>query len=238
MGAWFDVSSTDMFQPFSTSHLLMLTAYACGVLAMFFLREQLQTNSVRLIIRWLLFLMLFSSELSFQGWAIYHGVWRFPDHMPLHLCGIASIIAMLALLFQNKSLIRLTYFLAVVPAMLALITPDLPYGPEHFRFWKFFLHHLAISWSGIFLVFSTPVRITLASMLQSFLLLTGYALVVGTLINPLTGANYLYLAKPAANTLLSHFGNGASYYVNLVMAAFIAFALLYGAAKFFTEKNK
>ncbi|WP_083334840.1 YwaF family protein [Sediminibacillus halophilus] len=116
MGAWFDVSSTDMFQPFSTSHLLMLAVYACGVLAMIFLRKQMQQRHVHAIIRWLLFLLLLSSELSYQGWAIYHGVWRFPDHMPLHLCGIASISAMLALIFQNKPIIRLTYLLTFLPS--------------------------------------------------------------------------------------------------------------------------
>ncbi|QTN00919.1 TIGR02206 family membrane protein [Sediminibacillus dalangtanensis] len=237
MGTWFDVSSTDMFQPFSTSHLLMLAAYACGVLVMIILRKKLQQKHAHAIIRWLLFLLLLSSELSYQGWAIHHGVWRFPDHMPLHLCGIASITAMLALIFQNKPFIRLTYFLAVVPAMLALITPDLPYGPEHFRFWKFFLHHIAISWSGIFLVLSIPIRITLASMLRAFLFLVSYALVVGMLINPLAGANYLYLARPAADTLLNHFGSGIMYYINLIVAAFVAFILLYGIAKSFPENK-
>ncbi|WP_083334839.1 YwaF family protein [Sediminibacillus halophilus] len=121
--------------------------------------------------------------------------------------------------------------------MLALITPDLPYGAEHFRFWKFFLHHIAISWTGIFLVLSIPIRITLASMLRAFLFLVSYALVVGVLINPLTGANYLYLARPAADTLLNHFGSGIIYYINLVTATFVAFVLLYWLAKWFSDNK-
>ncbi len=35
---------------------------------------------------------------------------------------------------------------------MALITPELPYDYPHFRYWKFFIHHIVISWSSIFLV--------------------------------------------------------------------------------------
>ncbi|WP_053218043.1 YwaF family protein [Virgibacillus senegalensis] len=239
MREWFGVSSTDLFHPFSTSHLLMLVIYVVGVAGLFLLQRKLQKEQVRTVIRWLLFLLLFSFELSYQWWAVSHGIWSSQVHLPLHLCGIASIVAMLALIFQRKSFIRFAYFFAVVPAMLALITPDLPYGPEHFRFWKFFLHHIVISWSGIFVVLSTNTRITRSSMLQAFLFLVIYALIVGLLINPMSGANYLYLTRPAADTLLGHFGSGIQYYIQLVMTAFLAFSLLYGLAKLFPgEKNK
>ncbi|SDK16397.1 TIGR02206 family membrane protein [Sediminibacillus albus] len=239
MDTWFGVSSTHLFHPFSASHLLMLIIYSAGAAALLINSSRIsQRPSLYRAIRWGFLIVLVLSELVYQGWAIYHHMWSFPDHMPLHLCGIASITAMLALLFQKDKLIQMTFFLAVIPAFLALVTPDIPYGYEHFRFWKFFIHHMAISWSGIFLSMAGNTNITFASMMRTFLLLIAYALFIGMIINPLTGANYLYLARPAEDTLLTLFGEGFSYYINLSTTALIVFYLLYLSMKFYRRSRQ
>lgn len=229
MAQWFSQQSDHHFQAFSTSHLIVLIVAVTGFLIMFLTYKNWPDHPViHQIIRWVFFILLLLSEVSYQIWAHYHNVWSFRYHTPLHLCGIASIIAMLALLFKKKLFIQLAFFFGVIPAFLTLITPDLIYDYQHYRFWKFFVHHLAISWSCMFVALSKPQSITFPSALISYAFLLGYAALIGFVVNPMIDANYLYLTQqPNANTLLNFFGEGIFYYINLVSIAFFLFLFQY-----------
>ena len=86
-------------------------------------------------------------------------------------------------------------------------------------------------WTSLFLVVTSSVRITWKDMTNSYLLLVGYALIIGFL-NPLMDANYLYLEHPpTVFTPLSLMGEGMIYYLNLAFTAFLAFAFMYGFYK-------
>ncbi|WP_077623506.1 TIGR02206 family membrane protein [Sediminibacillus massiliensis] len=233
MDSWFGVSSESVFTPFSASHLLMLAIYLLGVaLIMQYSGKIARNATLHAVIHWTLFTLLVLSELSYQYWAVYHGIWSFNSHAPLHLCGIASLMAIISLLVPNERIVAFTYFIGFLPAFLALITPDLPYGPEHFRFWKFFVHHIAISWTSLFLVIGNKKDISFKSMIDSYLYLIVYALIVGLFVNPLSDSNYLYLSgRSNAYTLLHLFGEGIWYYINLGLTALLSFLLLYFLAK-------
>src|SRR5690606_22854265 len=161
-------------------------------------------------------------------WALSNDIWYMGGYLPLHLCGIASIITMIGLVTLHKTLIQISFFIGIVPSFLALITPDMPYDYQHFRFWVFFILHMAIPWGSLFLALSKPDAISLRSVFKVFGLLVAYALVIGFLVNPMTGANYLYLTQmPTADTLLSIFGEGTWYYLNLGITALVLFLLQY-----------
>ncbi|QDP42122.1 TIGR02206 family membrane protein [Radiobacillus deserti] len=218
----------------------MLALYFIGILWMIMLRKELKLPStLSQTIRWSFFILLILSEFTYQWWAAVNDVWNLQEHMPLHLCGVASITGMLSLLTYNKRLVRFTFFIGIIPAFLALITPELYYGYDHYRFWKFFIHHIVISWTGLYLILSSSIRITLRSVIQSFMYLVFYACVIGFIINPLLDSNYLYLSnKPTASTPLDLLGSGFSYYINLGLVALTVFLLLYGCYRFFQKKTK
>ena len=229
MDSWFGKTSAYYFEPFSVSHITMLSAaFACLILLLLFKNRLQPASKFFQWLRWILFSLLLLSEISYQIWAITSGVWSFQGHVPLHLCGIASITAMIGLLTFNKTWIRISFFIGILPAFLALITPELPYDYQHYRFWKFFIHHTAIPVACLFLALSKPSVITLRSVFFVYFLLILYALIIGFIINPITGANYLYLAQlPTASTPLSFFGDGIWYYLNLGLAALAIFLLQY-----------
>lgn len=225
METWFAATSTYSFNPFSPSHLLALAIAATGILALVSTKNLLAKNRPLFQwLRWPLLAALFISELSYHYWAITNDVWNFSGQMPLHLCGMASITAMIGLLTMRPLWIRLSFYIGILPAFLALITPELPYDYQHFRFWKFFVHHTAISWACLFLALSRPDTITIRSVFSVYTLLLVYAAIIGFFVNPLTDSNYLYLMqRPSTTSPLDFFGNGIWYYINLCLTALALF---------------
>ena len=241
MDSWFGKTSQYYFTPFSTSHLIVLAVAALGIILLIAFRKRVLPGSRTFqFLRWILFSLLLVSEVSYQYWTISNGLWNFAGHVPLHLCGVASITAMIGLLTMQRSWIQISFYIGIVPAFLALVTPDLPYDYHHFRFWKFFVHHTAIPWACLFLALAKPDTITLRSVFKVFFLLVAYALVIGFLVNPLTDANYLYLMQlPNAVTPLSFFGDGFWYYLNLGITALLLFLLQYYLwNRYIYENNK
>lgn len=238
MESWFGTTSQHYFTPFSASHLIVLGAAILGIgLLIAFRKQFVKRTRLFHILRWTLFFLLILSEISYQYWTVSNGIWNFAGHVPLHLCGVASITAMIGLVTLRKSWIQISFFIGIVPAFLALVTPDMPYDFQHYRFWKFFVHHTAIPWACLFLALSKPEAITLRSVFKTFLLLVAYALLMGFLVNPLTGANYLYLSQlPDAVTPLSFFGDGIWYYLNLGITALLLFLGQYAVWKRFAVR--
>ncbi|QGS67861.1 hypothetical protein CV093_01195 [Oceanobacillus sp. 143] len=112
--------------------------YAIGLILFFFMRKQDGMDSRAYnIIRWSLFSVLVLSEVSYQIWTATNGIWSLSEYIPLHLCGIASIIGAIALASLNQRLIVISFFIGFIPAFLAIITPELPYDFPQFRFLQF-----------------------------------------------------------------------------------------------------
>lgn len=237
MREWFLTESGEPFIAFSTSHLAMLSLYVAGVFLLFYFHKRIRSNhQIFQRIRWTLFVLLIGSEILYQIWTATHGIWKY--NLPFHLCGIASLIGAAALLTLNKKLIAITFFIGLIPAFLALLTPELPYDYPNFRYFKFFIHHIAISLSSIFLSITCKTdTITLKSMLHTYLLLVSYALLVGFLLNPWLNANYLYLTTPpVASTPLDWFGSGLWYRLNLGIVCLVVFFIQLVGFRWFERK--
>ncbi|WP_217587118.1 TIGR02206 family membrane protein [Lentibacillus saliphilus] len=239
MTAIFGRDSGNPFILFGQNHLIVLGLYVVGLLLLITYRKKIiERPTVHQSMRWGLFIVLILSEVTYQLWAAIHDLWTPDAYIPLHLCGIAGLVSAAALATYHKKLIQLAYFIAFIPALLALLTPELIYDYPHFRFWKFFLHHLAISWSGLFLVLTSHVTITWKTMWTAYISLLSYAAVIGFVLNPMLNANYLFLARPtSADTLLSILGSGVWYYINLCTIALVVFASLVLFSKLFKTQE-
>ncbi|MBM7551829.1 TIGR02206 family membrane protein [Thalassobacillus pellis] len=235
MEKWFSPWVDHPFTMFGVSHIVMLVIYALILVSFCAGSRWISSNrEISSWIRWFLFSLLFVSEISYQAWAIVNGLWNAADYLPLHLCGIASLAGMAALAYPAPKLVQITFFLAVIPAFLALLTPDLPHDYQHYRFWKFFLHHMAISWTGIFLIIVYEVKINWRNAFEVFGYVALYAIII-SFINESIGSNYLYLERtPATATPLDYLGEGWWYYINLsalTLGAFLLLTLLYKLIK-------
>ena len=227
MEQWFSAYSSYPFEPFTTSHVFALTIFFIGSILLLATSRRITARPrVVFSIRIGLFILLFFSEASYQFWAIKNDVWSMSYYMPLHLCGIASIVGMITLATYHPKLIKLNYFIGITPALVALVTPDLLYDYQHFRFWKFFIHHMAIFWTSLFLIVTTSVRVTWMTMLKAYVWLVLYGVVVG-MINSIIGSNYMFLGGPPdAATPLDYLGDGVWYYINLGILSLTLFSIM------------
>lgn len=228
MKEWFLTKTGEPFSTFGMNHLIMLLLFFVSIFFILYFRHKIQAHGlVFQILRWLLFILLIGSEVSYQSWTAAHGIWK--ENLPFHLCGIAGLTGAFALLTLNRKLIAITFFIGLVPAFAALITPDLPYDFPNFRFFKFFIHHIAISITSIFLaVSSSSETITVKSMVWTYLYLVLYSLFIGFIINPWLDANYLYLAHaPLNSSPLDLLGGGFWYRINLGLLCLFVFVIQY-----------
>ncbi|SFK60412.1 conserved hypothetical integral membrane protein TIGR02206 [Halobacillus dabanensis] len=228
MERWFSEQVDQTFTTFGYSHLVMLAIYVVVSLLIFIRHDTWkQSNFSHNLIRISLLSLLILSEISYQTWSIIHGVWGDGSHLPLHLCGIASLLGVLALITYHPKLIKITYFIGLFPAAIAMVTPDLPHDYQHYRFWKFFVHHMAISWTSLFLIVATSVKITRKDLLESFFYLVLYSFfIIG--FNRFFQTNYLYLeGPPIVGTPLDWMGEGLSYYFTLLFLTFFVFSMMY-----------
>lgn len=232
MKDWFGTLDGEPFTAFGPSHITMIFIYFIVMLTLIFTYKKINKNWYHAL-RWVSFSILILAELCYQAWAATNGIWSTREQLPLHLCSIASIVGAIALATQHKKLITITFFIGFIPPFLALITPELPYDFPNFRFFIFFLHHITISFVGLFLVLTNAVQLTLKSTLEAYGYLLIYASIIGFFVNPILDSNYLYLANtPSTSSPLDLLGSGVSYYVQLCLLGLVVFIGLYYLYRF------
>jgi hypothetical integral membrane protein (TIGR02206 family) len=222
----------ESFQLFSASHLVMIFSFIFSAFILFICREFINRRD---IIRFTLAGFLLISELSLYVWYVFTGVWNPIDSLPLQLCSISLLLSIFMLLTRNYFLFEITYFLGVGGAIQAILTPELGYDFPHYRYFHFFIAHIAIILASFYMIWYEDVKPTIHSVWKAFGVLNIIALFV-YFVNRITGGNYMFLArKPTNPSMLDYLGPYPWYIVSLEVVALGVFLLLYFP---FAFKNK
>ena len=220
----FSVTEMRTFELFSIQHIQVLLMFVAISFILVFFRSVLKPH--KSVIKWILFSLLALSEVSAQVWVIMTDQWEYGS-LPLQLCSISTFISIYLFLKPNKKAFYLLFFTGSLPAILSLVTPELFYQFPHYRFIKYFLHHAALAWTVLYFVIYEGYRVPRKAIWSSFLLINLLALPI-FFLNQILDTNFFYLANPTeAKTILSFFGSGVLYYINLEIAALIVFFLTY-----------
>ncbi|MEH7073856.1 YwaF family protein [Neobacillus drentensis] len=220
----FSVTGMQNFELFSTAHIgwLVLFFAACFVLVL--LRKN--REKYQRTLKWTLFLLLPACEISLQLWLILTKQWE-ASNLPLQLCSLSSFLAMLLFLKKNNKVFYLLYFIGILPPILAMVTPEMAYTFPHFRFIEYFLHHSVIPLASFYFILYEGYRVPKHAIFFSFVTVNLIAVPI-YFLNLLLGTNFFYLASPTeAKTILTFFGSGIMYYINLEIAALIVFFITY-----------
>ncbi len=186
-------------------------------------------------IRYSLAFFLLASELSLYIWYLKTGVWDPVDSLPFQLCSISLLLSIIMLLTQKPFLFEITYFLGIGGAMQAMLTPELAYDFPHYRYFHFFLAHIAIILASLYMIWFENCRPTIKSIWRAFAALNVIAIVV-FFINKATGGNYMFLArKPINPSLIDFLGPYPWYIISLEIVALFMFFILY--LPFIRKKN-
>ncbi|MBL0387563.1 TIGR02206 family membrane protein [Tumebacillus sp. ITR2] len=214
---------------FDWHHDLALLLILAAVLLTYIYRKKLRGPSANLRFRVVLAALLLLCEISLESWQAYEGAWTLDFSLPLQLCSISLLLAILMLLSKSYRLFEFMFLAGLGGALQALLTPDLGnYAFPHFRTFEFFIGHGAVVVACFFMVFVERYRPTFGSVWRSFAALNVLALVVYGL-DLLTGGNYMFLAhKPSNASILDVLGPWPWYLLSLEGVA-LAMHLLFWA---------
>ena len=172
-------------------------------------------------------LVLAVDALVFIAMPVVNGEWSVDTSLPLALCHVALVIAVLACWWPGWLLgVELTYFWGLAGTAQAVITPDLNAGfPEPSS--SSSSSAMSASWSRPSTSWSacgsSPRR---GSVPRVFAITLAYAAFVGV-FNWLTGANYMYLAAPPGRaSSLSVLGPWPWYILSAAGVALVLLLLL------------
>ncbi|MBO9128552.1 TIGR02206 family membrane protein [Bacillus sp. 165] len=212
------------FELFSTAHLVTVVLFFFTYFALMYYSKKLKPYQS--IIKWTLFYLLIVCEISLHVWLVLTKEWQVSD-LPIQLCSLSTFLALFLFLKSNEKAFWLLFFIGTVPPILSMVTPDLIYQFPHFRFVRYFLQHAAIALAVLYFILFEGYRVPRNAILFSYVSVNIIAVPV-FFLNQLLGTNFFFLANPSqTKTLLTFFGKGVMYYINLEIAAVIVFILTY-----------
>jgi hypothetical integral membrane protein (TIGR02206 family) len=146
--------------------------------------------------------------------------------LPLHLCDLAVLIAVLALLTRRRLACEMLYFWGLSGTLIATITPDVDRGFPDSRCLSFFALHGAVAIAAVVMTFGVGVRPRPGANWRALAITNAYALLAAA-IDLATGENYLYLrAKPSQPSMLDFMGPWPWYILAADALALVLFWLL------------
>ena len=184
--------------------------------------DQTWEQRLRIILGILMLARMVWHDWMFQGL----GLWFVSDTLPMHLCGITSILGALFLIRPHQLGFEILVLLGLPGAIQALITPEITFGPKVPLFFEYYISHSGVILAGLYLFIVNGMRLRPKSWLIS--VIVGQGLMVSiAFLNYLIDANYMYLCE---KPLVSHpliFGDWPWYVLGFEIVGILHILLFY-----------
>jgi hypothetical integral membrane protein (TIGR02206 family) len=228
MNSLFNPSVTDYFLAYSSSHLVVLAILVILAALIFAFKSNITTHDgIQRTIKYTLLSALIVPETILYGWYSEEGLWDIQYTLPLELCSISQILAIVMLISRSQLLYQIVFFAGIGGALQAMLTPDLEYPFPHFRFFHFFIVHIAIILAPLYMTWVEKYRPTWKSIGIAMIFLNILVVTVGG-IDYWLKANYMFLRhKPESASLLDVLGPYPYYLVVEEGIAVCIFTIMY-----------
>lgn len=210
--------------PFGAAHNVALAcvALAAGLLVLLVRARPGLAASVRFMLAAGI-VGLLSFELAVaarEGWLSWRTV------LPLELCDAALLLAVVTLLRPRQAPAEIVYFWAGSGTLVAMLTPELPWGFPRWEFVVFFGLHGLVLVAALVLVFGLGLRPGPGAAWRMLGITAAWAGFVG-LVNLVLGTNFMYLRhKPSVATPLDWMGPWPVYIGVCGIVALVLFHVL------------
>lgn len=219
----------ETFTLFSTEHFWFIGGGFLGILALTMVSAFLPKYKFAQFSA-IVILLIKIAELSYRHIYVGEPIYSL---LPLHLCNLTLIIAILTMLTKSQKLFQLTYFWCL-GALFAVITPDIKYSFPHPLTLSFYITHFYLLFAAIYGILFFNFKPTFKGWVNAFITLNIFAFII-FFINKKLGTNYLYINKiPDFSSPLDYFGQWPYY---IIVVEIIYLILTYGIYYPFRRKT-
>ena len=187
------------------------------------------------IYRKALSMVLLSNLVMENCYGLYVGNWSIQENLPLHLCGISSLISIALLFNYHRPTAQIFYYWGLTGGFYSLLTPEFDLGSQGFFFYAYFISHGGLILASLYMIIYDGFVPEKGSWLKSFVVIQ-FAAAGVAVFNWITRSNYMYLSSPpiAKNSLIM--GGWPWYILTFEILALGHFLFLY-LLFFFIQKN-
>lgn len=219
----------ETFTLFSTEHFWFIGGGFLGILALTMVSAFLPKYKFAQFSA-IVILLIKLAELSYRHIYVGEPIYSL---LPLHMCNLTLIIAILTMLTKSQKLFQLTYFWCL-GALFAVITPDIKYSFPHPLTLSFYITHFYLLFAAIYGILFFNFKPTFKGWINAFITLNIFAFII-FFINKKLGTNYLYVNRiPNFSSPLDYFGQWPYY---IIVVEVIYLILTYGIYYPFRRKT-
>lgn len=219
----------ETFTLFSTEHFWFIGGGFLGILALTMVSAFLPKYKFAQFSA-IVILLIKLAELSYRHIYVGEPIYSL---LPLHMCNLTLIIAILTMLTKSQKLFQLTYYWCL-GALFAVITPDIKYSFPHPLTLSFYITHFYLLFAAIYGILFFNFKPTFKGWVNAFITLNIFAFVI-FFINKKLGTNYLYVNRiPNFSSPLDYFGQWPYY---IIVVEIIYLILTYGIYYPFRRKT-
>ena len=133
--------------------------------------------------------------------------------LPLVFCNFFAVFILIFAFTRNHVIYNILYYVVIVGATQAIISPGLKFNFPHYEAIKFWTVHGGLLFVVLYMIFVYRMLPTIRGVIQAFIFIQVYVLLIMA-INWVLGSNYLFLnQKPEVITLLSWLGDWPYYII-------------------------
>ena len=193
----------DEFTAYGTSHLGAVLVLAAGIVVLLVLGRRPDPHDR---LGKALAILLAAAVVPLQVRYFTPGHWDPQRALPVQLCDVAAVVAVVALWTHHRWAAALTYFWGITLTTQAVLTPDLSHDFPDPVFLLFWAMHIGTVWAAVHLTWSRGIHPDWGSYRVAIAVTAVWAVAVFSL-NLAIGSNYGYLnAKPGAASALDLLG--------------------------------
>lgn len=219
----------ETFTLFSTEHFWFIGGGFLGILALTMVSAFLPKYKFAQFSA-IVILLIKLAELSYRHIYVGEPIYSL---LPLHMCNLTLIIAILTMLTKSQKLFQLTYYWCL-GALFAVITPDIKYSFPHPLTLSFYITHFYLLFAAVYGILFFNFKPTFKGLVNAFITLNIFAFVI-FFINKKLGTNYLYVNRiPNFSSPLDYFGQWPYY---IIVVEVIYLILTYGIYYPFRRKT-
>ena len=212
-----------MFEPYSTSHLVVLGLFVVGVVVLLAIGPVVCGSRAEQPLA--VALALGNIGFGLAGTATELVPFEVKGSLPLQICDFAWVAVAWALLTRHRAALALTYYWGLTLSLQAMVQPTLDDAfpdPNFFAFWG---KHVLLVWGAVYATLSLRqgpdwrgYRLAVAA---TFLWVAGVMC-----LNPFLGSNYGYFNAKPDGTVLDYLGPWPWYVLAEVAIVLVGWALI------------